>query len=305
MEPNEIIKPQTKLPRKFFILGVAIFIIFCAHFIFPPKNFPTGTIVTISRGEPLVKISRDFESLGLVRSKLIFQTVAVVLGGAHNISPGDYLFERKVSGIEVARRIAFGVHHIAPSKITLPEGKNNTEMAEIFAEKIPLFDKNLFLAQAISKQGYLFPDTYFFYPHTTISEIVETLNKNFEKHIAKFKKEITESKRTEAQIVIMASILEREASGENDMATIAGILWKRYDIGMKLQVDATNGMVFDTYKSVGLPESPIGNPGILSIKSAIHPTPSNYLYYLHDKNGAVHYAATYAEHKRNIAKYLR
>ncbi len=291
--------------RKWFILSIfTLFFLIATYFVLPPKNFPTGIVVTISKGDSMLKISNELESLGIVRSKLVFQSVAVALGGSRNISTGDYLFEKRISSLEVSRRIAFGVHHVAPIKVTLPEGKNNSEMAEIFSGKIALFSKEDFLNEASSKQGYLFPDTYFFYPHTTTLEIIDILNTNFQKHIALLKKEIIESKRTENQIITMASILEKEASGEIDMAVISGILWRRFDIGMKLQVDATMGMDFDTYKTVGLPPTPISNPGIMAIKYAIHPKSSPYLYYLHDKSGVVHYASTYLEHRKNIAKYL-
>ena len=99
----------------------------------------------------------------------------------------------------------------------------------------------------------------------------------------------------------MASIIERESKGDVDRRVISGILWKRIKIGMPLQVDAAP----DTYKTKGLPKSPIGNPGILAIQAAIHPTRSPYLYYLHDKNGNIYYAKTFLEHKQNIARYLK
>ena len=99
----------------------------------------------------------------------------------------------------------------------------------------------------------------------------------------------------------MASIIEREAKGDIDRGIISGILWKRISLGMPLQVDA----VPDTYKTKGLPESPIGNPGLESIKVAIYPQKSSYLYYLHDKNGVAHYAKTFSEHDNNINKYLK
>ena len=95
--------------------------------------------------------------------------------------------------------------------------------------------------------------------------------------------------------------MEREAKGEADRGFISGILWKRLGIGMPLQVDA----VPSTYNTKGLPKSPIANPGLMSIKTAIYPEESPYLYYLHDKEGKIHYAKNFTEHKANIAKYLK
>ena len=103
---------------------------------------------------------------------------------------------------------------------------------------------------------------------------------------------------------------------------IAGILWNRLERNMPLQADAVFGYIFDrdtyspsfadlkvdspynTYTHKGLPPGPICNPGLDSIQAALHPAKTNYLYYLVDKNGVIHYATTYAEHRLNEQKYL-
>jgi UPF0755 protein len=121
----------------------------------------------------------------------------------------------------------------------------------------------------------------------------------------------------------MASIIEKEAKGEEDRYFISGILWKRISKGIPLQVDAPFLYIlgkesseltradlainspFNTYKNKGLTPSPIGNPGLESIKAAIKPKDSPYLYYLHDSDGNIHYAKTYTEHLKNINKYLK
>ena len=115
------------------------------------------------------------------------------------------------------------------------------------------------------------------------------------------KPEIISSLKTEADIIKMASLIEGEAKGDADRGLISGILWKRIKIGMPLQVDSA----LETYKTKGLPKSPIDNPGLAAIKAAILPQSSSYLYYLHDKNGNVHYAKSYVEHEQNVLKYLK
>ena len=127
------------------------------------------------------------------------------------------------------------------------------------------------------------------------------MSENFEKKIAIVRPDILLSHKTEKEIIIMASIIEREAKRDPDRGFISGILWKRLSLGMPLQVDA----VPETYKTKGLPETPISNPGMEAIKAAIHPQNSPYLYYLHDKNGNIHYAKNFAEHQANIKKYLK
>jgi UPF0755 protein len=99
----------------------------------------------------------------------------------------------------------------------------------------------------------------------------------------------------------MASLVEEEAKGDEDREYISGILWKRLSINMPLQVDAAPS----TYEKRGLPENPITNPGLEAIQAAIHPKNSPYLYYLHDKEGNIHYARNFEEHKANKLKYLK
>lgn len=126
------------------------------------------------------------------------------------------------------------------------------------------------------------------------------MNNNFEKKITPLLGEIASSGRNEKDIIVMASIIERESKGDIDRGVISGILWKRISINMPLQVDSA----METYKVKGLPKSPIGNPGLEAIKATIHPQSSPYLYYLHDKNGNIHYAKTFTEHIKNKLKYL-
>jgi len=222
-------------------------------------------------------------------------------GGEKRLNPGDYLFEHSTPVFEIARRMAKGDRDLAPIKVTIPEGFNLSEVGNAFAFKLSNFNKNNFLAQAIYKEGYLFPDTYFFFSTDTEKQVIKAMSENFEKKIAKIRPEILTSGKNEKEIIVMASIIEKEAKGDDDRELISGILWKRLSINMPLQVDAA----LETYKKKGLPENPIANPGLKAINAAINPKSSNYLYYLHDKTGAIYYATSFDDHKRNIAKYLR
>ena len=124
---------------------------------------------------------------------------------------------------------------------------------------------------------------------------------NFEKKILTLKPDIALSGKTEKEIIIMASLIEGEAKGDADREIISGILWRRITIGMPLQVD----VALTTYKTKGLPNSPINNPGLEALKAAIYPKSSSYLYYLHDKKGVIHYAKSFNEHQKNVLKYLK
>jgi UPF0755 protein len=160
-------------------------------------------------------------------------------------------------------------------------------------------------------------------PWTTPDTVLNTLKKTFDQKIESLSDDILVSKHSLKEIIIMASLIEKEANGEEDRNIVSGILWKRIDKGIPLQVDAPFLYIlgkesseltrsdlainspFNTYKYKGLPPSPIGNPGLASIKAAISPKESPYLYYLHDKEGIIHYAKTFTEHQNNIKKYLK
>lgn len=186
-------------------------------------------------------------------------------------------------------------------KITFIEGSTNEDIVRLLSEKVPSFNKDAFLNDPRSKQGYLFPDTYFFFPFTTGDEVLNMMTLNFTKRVSPLDQDIKSSDKSLKDIIIMASILEKEASGKEDIGIISGILWKRIKLGIPLQVDIAP----TTYKESGLPEKPINNPGLRAIKAAINPIETPYLFYLHDKDGRVHYAVNFNEHKINIAKYLK
>ena len=265
-----------------------------------PKNFPAGVVVKIEPGMSLRKVSSKLKNEHIIRSRLAFEAFVIIFDREKRIISTDYYFENKMSVYEIARRISKGEHDMAPISVTIPEGFDLNQIGDAFAQELTNFSKAKFLSQAKNLEGYLFPDTYFFLTTNKEEDVIESMSKNFEKKTAPLLPEIISSGKTEKDIIIMASIIEREAKGDADRGVISGILWKRISINMPLQVDAAP----ETYKTRGLPESPIGNPGLLAIKASIHPQSSPYLYYLHDKNGNIHYAKTFAEHVKNKLKYL-
>ena len=156
--------------------------------------------------------------------------------------------------------------------------------------------------------------------------IISIMRKNFDRKISQIPQISaqgeTSNNHSLKDVIIMASILELEASTTESRGTISGILWKRLDLGMPLQVDSTffyiNGKntyeltvkdlkinsPYNTYLHTGLPPTPVDNSGTDSIMAALSPISTNYLYYLSSKDGTIHYAKTLDEHRLNIARYL-
>ncbi len=295
-------KPKTFRKFLFYILGVLVFL-FGFYFltISPPKDFPVGSIFNVGDGANLRSVSFNLKSSHIIRSRVLFEAFVVLYGGDKHIISADYLFDNKISLIEVARRISRGERHLAPVKITIPEGFNISDIADACSSRLSYFNKQEFLVLAKDKEGYLFPDTYFFFTTATEEDVLKSLSDNFNKKISSLDGDIVRSGKSKGDMIKMASIVEKESKGDIDREIIAGILWHRIAIGMPLQADAAP----ETYKVKGLPQKPIANPGLMAIRAAIYPEKSPYLYYLHDKDGNIHYAKTFAEHKANINKYLR
>ncbi len=291
--------------------------------ILPPSTFPTPYRVTINSGQSLFSISEELSKDGAIRSKRVFEMLMMTFGSDKTINKGEYYFEKPISVVGVALRISGRDFGVDRKKITFPEGFTNKQIAMRLDKELSDFDSNLFLELAKDSEGYLFPDTYNFFPWSTPEVVLSTLKKTFEQKTEYLNDEVSKSKRSLKEIMIMASLIEKEARGEEDRYIISGILWKRIEKGIPLQVDApflyilgkesseltisdlSTNSPFNTYRYKGLPPAPIGNPGLESIKASLRPTNSPYLYYLHDKNGNIYYAKTYDEHKQNIKKYLK
>lgn len=285
------------------ILNISLitsFILFHFYFLSAPYN-NRDVITHISSGQSINSILLELKNKNVVRNDFTLKVFIKLLKSGSGIISGDYLIKKNSPVYIVAWQVARGHHNIEPIKITIREGLTNQEMASLLADKLVDFQKDLFLVSINDKQGYLFPDTYFFFPQDTASEIIEKLSNNFKNKIKTLSSPINRSGKSLSEIITMASILEGEAGGVDDVGTISGILWKRISLEVPLQVDIDKS----TYTTKGLPKKPLNNPGLSSINASINPIKSSYLYYLHDKNGKVYYAVTFLEHKRNISNYLK
>lgn len=281
-------------PKKSIFKTILIVFFFFAVFLYF-INFNSGdnrdVVIHISSGQKLNDIVLKLEQEEIIKSSALLQSLVIFFNDDKQVPKGDYFFREGIGVFETAWMLANGEHRVNPIKITFPEGFNNEDIARVLSNKLDDFDNTEFISKA--NQGYMFPDTYFFFPLITIDEIIKDLSFNFERK--------TKNLNINEDVIIMASLIEGEAKGEEDAYIISGILWKRIEKGIALQVDVDRW----TYKNKGLPENPISNPGLNSIKAALNPKESNYLYYIHDKEGQIHYAKTYNGHKVNINKYLK
>jgi len=303
---------------KIVFSAAAILLLIFLFVISAPSEFPINKIITVEKGVTLKEVAIKFEKEKLVRYATLFDCLMRYSGYEKDIKAGKYIFGKKLSLIGLMQRLIKGDYGIPTIKITVPEGSTIKDINRIFGEagfeNFEIKDKEL--------EGYLFPDTYFFLADNTPEDAITKMTENLKSKTIDLEADIANSKRNFHQILTMASLLEKEAAKTEDREIISGILWKRLDKKMLLQVDATLDYVLDkntfelttddlknkspynTYKWLGLPPTPICNPGLNAIKAALYPEQSQYWYYLSDKKGNLYYSKTYEEHKLNKAKYL-
>lgn len=303
--------------------AVIIFLFGGWHVLFsPPPNFPSESIVAISRGASMPEISQELTVQHIIAHPTLLKFVFRITGTSAKIQAGAYRFQSPQNLFIVAYRLVTGAYGLPPVQLTFPEGETVREYAARIVDAFSDVSSSDFLSKAKSYEGYLFPDTYLFSPSADVTSIVATMRTNFNAKIASLSPDISASGHSLTDIVTMASLIEKEARTTAVRRTIAGILWNRLRLGMPLQVDAVFGYIFNrdtyspsfadlkvdspynTYIHTGLPPTPINNPGLDALDAALHPIKTDYLYYLTDKNGVMHYATTFAGHQANKNKYL-
>lgn len=303
-----------------------VFIIIFASFLwretYVPKNiFDKQTVVfSIKKGDSIKTIAKNLKSQGLIKNEEYFRIYVAFKGISTKMQAGSYAVSPSMNVSNIAGIFYRG--EAIEEKIKIIEGwdlrdifdeisKNKIYtkdqiLTAIFSPKVQQFISDFdYLGEKEKKnsyEGYFFPDTYKFNLETSPEDFVKSIFSNFDKKLTvDLRKEIERQKKTVADIVIMASIIEKEVRNFNDKKIVSGVLWKRLKIGMPLQVDVEPS----TYKSKGLPNSPICNPGIESIKAAIYPASTNYLYYLSTSKGTTIFSETFDQHVAAKAKYLR
>ncbi|OGG56978.1 hypothetical protein A3D71_01210 [Candidatus Kaiserbacteria bacterium RIFCSPHIGHO2_02_FULL_55_20] len=288
----------------------------------PPDSFPVDTLISVPKGQPLSEVADNLQNTGVVSSAVALRAIVKLMGGERAIHAGDYIFKEPSDLFTVARALIVGKYGLEPFRIRIHEGATAREMAKTYSRLLQRFNAENFLAQSAQQEGYLFPDTYFFLPNVTEDTVIQAMRQNFDAKIAPLLQAIASSTRSLSDIVIMASIIEREARNSADRRMISGVLWNRLAKEMPLQVDVSflytvgkgtyqltnkdlqTDSPYNTYMNKGLPPTAIGSPSLDSLQAAVNPTPNNYLYFLADRNGVTYFSKTYAEHLRKKNLYI-
>lgn len=278
-----------------------------------------NVLFKIENGRNLAEVADNLYKEGLIRSPKTFSVYARIRGLDTSIHSGRYQLTKGMNIKEILESLTNTDQK--EISVTIPEGFAVSDIDERLS-KLGLITPGEFEMIAQNKEGYLFPDTYFVLKNNFDPEVFATrMNQNFFKKLTpEMIQTIEKQKKSIGDIIIMASILEKEARHDADYPVISGILWKRLESDWLLQADATllygkNSITitkkelsedspYNTRTHKGLPPTPINNPGIKAITAAIWSTTSSYWFYLSDKEGVMHYARTNEEHNENKGKYL-
>jgi len=309
------------------LLGSITFLVMSCLYVYsylmtPPKDFPVGQPITIELGTSLRAVIDIAKENRLVRSKWLLFFELLQHHPNTPVLASTYIFDQPLSLTELASKLTQGDHATTLIKLTIPEGNSVNDIVTIATAKLDNFDADTFINLATGQEGYLFPETYHIPTNYTATELYTLLNTTFSEKVQTLEPALSAYNLTLTDIVILASILEREANTEESMKLVSGILQERLRLGIALQVDASMEYVlnkpldeltaedlkqesaYNTYLNRGLPPTPIGNPGLQSIKAVLYPTPSDYLFYLTGTDDNFYYARDFEEHKQNIARYL-
>lgn len=322
------------------VAAIILFVLFF-YFLYLPV-YAVNEEFVVNDGETLSHIAARLKSENLIKNEFVFVFYVKALGLEKKLKAGNYIFNGFMSVPKIVSLFGGGFAEGNDKKVIIPEGYNVWEIEQVLAEA-GVSGAGDFVRQFFREEGYLFPDSYRFKKGEDASQFSrieasrqagEKMKDNFEKQTEDILAELSENIKTE--IVIIASILEKEARTEEDVRLISGIIKKRIAAGMLLQIDATVSYgaclrksletnfartcavsqigvgeeikidgPYNTYTRKGLPPFPISNPGLKALSAAANPLKSDFWYYLSTRSGdRIIYSKTAEEHAQNRKKYL-
>jgi len=305
-------------------------------FVFQPLDASGSEVVfEVEAGEQGVSIIQRLRDEGLIKNSYVLFAYSVYTGRYQQMKAGRYLLSPAMNMAEIIDVISRG-QALPEVVLTFPEGLNLRQWQERIEEQfteidllsysVGLFqDEFDFLSEApaeASLEGYLYPDTYYFDRQTKAEPMIRRFLANFERQLDDLIKESRAKGKNLHDLVIIASLLEKEVPAD-DRPLVSGIIQRRLEIGMPLQIDATVTYLtgrptarisieetridspYNTYLYRGLPYGPISNFSRASFEAALYPEPSDYLFYLSKPDGETIFSRTLTEHNQAKAQYLR
>ena len=291
-------------------------------------------IMTIPSGQGLDAIAQRLHQANLIKYPFKYKLIVMLRGETKKLKAGEYLLAASMTPLEIADKIVSGDVHLY--KLTVPEGYNLHQIAvrvalaglasedafyKVATDPTAVRQHNI---NANTFEGYLFPETYYFPPKSTPSQIITKMAEQFQVvFTAKMKQRAQEMNLSVHQVVTLASIIEKETGMPEERAIISSVFHNRLKKRMRLESDPTviygikafDGNLtrkhlktptpYNTYVIKGLPPGPIANPGREAIRAALYPADTRFLFFV-SKNDRTHYfSANLKSHNRAVRKYQK
>ncbi|MEA3241670.1 MAG: endolytic transglycosylase MltG [Pseudomonadota bacterium] len=292
------------------------------------------TILLVNPGDSLQKVSRQLEKSGLVSSARKFSLIVRIRGLANRIQAGEYEFQTGETPLDIIEQLITG--QVKTYQITIPEGFTMEEIGDLLAERA--CGKNEFNHLVVDRkfmqpwkieapncEGYLFPSTYHYSRNTGCRQLLSLMLKTFTDQYKIISDRVTKpSSYSRHELVILASIVQKEAGNEEEMPIIAAVIFNRLQKGMRLQCDPTviyglgkrfdgnlrrkdlkDSSPYNTYRHRGLPPGPICNPGASALRAVNFPASVDYLYFVSRNNGSHQFSSTLKEHNQAVNRFQK
>jgi UPF0755 protein len=303
----------------------------------PYRGYAGNILLVIEPGSRASQVADLLVARGVLRHRLPFLVRYWATRPRHALRAGEYLFDRPLRPIDVCRKLVQGDVYLHP--VVIPEGSDRFDIARILNSRLGIDPVQFFRVTeqtaaihdldpgAPSLEGYLFPDTYRFPRSVSAEAVVATMLVRFRRILAtRLSNEGPMSPAGWHEVITLASLIEKETPDALERPLIAGVFERRLERGMALQSDPTvvyaarldhravgpitqSDLEYDspynTYRHSGLPPGPIANPGLISIRAALHPAEGDALYFVANNHGGHVFARTLAEHQRNVSRYRR
>ena len=320
------------------IVTLSCLLIFYGVLLLWPQGNPYDFVkVTIPKGASLNEVGITLKNNNIIHNKQSFQLAVKILGYEKDIPAGRFRIEKASTNYAIIDQLVNGKQ--LTKKVTIREGWTISMIAKELDEKLgikthffedatqnkDLLDK--WEIQANSFEGYLFPNTYQFNENETPFDIINVMVQEYKRNLSdEMLIRMNQIKMSEQEVLTLASIIEGEAIYDQERSIISGVYHNRLKKGMRLQADPTIQYIledgprrllnrdlkivspYNTYLNKGLPPGPINNPGIESIKAALFPTESDYLYFVARGDGYHTFSKTEKQHnkaKRDFQKVRR
>jgi len=286
----------------------------------PDSKNTENSIFVINKGTAIRQVGNDLKEQGFIKDPVIFFLYVKKKGIDTGIQAGSYRLSPSMTLQQVMDTLQHGTIDVW---VTIPEGFRAEEIAEVLEDTLISYQPE-WVDKLKQNEGYLFPDTYLIPTEADIDSVISIMRNNFNTKVESIG---LDPQSNLNEIVIIASLIEREAITDNEKFIISSVIDNRLNAGMGLDIDATlqyikgksNGnwwtvptgeerqinSPYNTYRNAGLPPGPISNPGIVAIEAAMNPSKSPYFFYIHDREGNIYFAENLNEHNENVNRYLK